>query len=116
MWKRGPECPGGAPRELVRPARMVFVYEQPPEPDPRVSGKALRGARSARGGPPRRLQLRCRLYDGVGGDAELLHHLVAWRREPEAVDADDGAVEADVGGPGGGHAGFDGDAAAAGLG
>ncbi|CAH0365717.1 unnamed protein product, partial [Pelagomonas calceolata] len=52
----------------------------------------------------------------VGRHAELGHDDVAGRREAEAVDADDLAVEADVLVPHGGHAGLHGDALAARVG
>src|SRR5262249_50158660 len=43
------------------------------------------------------------LDDVLGRDAELLHDGRARRREAEAIDADDGSVEAHVARPGRGH-------------
>src|SRR5450755_258349 len=45
------------------------------------------------------------------GDPQLLHDLRARRRHPEAIDPDRGAVEADIGRPGGADRRLDGDAA-----
>src|SRR3954462_15632511 len=78
----------------------------------RTSTKIARRIRGD-GGGRRLLERFRRVDDGLGRDAELLVHDVAGRRETEARDGDDLAVQADIAVPEFRHTGLDRDAAAA---